>query len=87
MALGASAESVVIGSTWYRFKIGRGVVRNDARAIPETFSVSPRGTASADDIEYLETNVGSGWTLRHNCLTVFARFRRRSLPYLKRGQR
>jgi hypothetical protein len=67
-------RSVIVGDTWYRFKRSGGLVVNSADlAKAKGYRVEFVRAATAEDIEYLEGNIGSEWSWLHNCVTVMAR--------------
>lgn len=68
-----SPVSVIIGERWYRFKRDRGFVVHSAEtARRKGYTIERIRPATAEDIEYLEGNIGSDWSWLHNCVTVMA---------------
>ena len=67
-------QSTIIGERWYRFKRGRGFVVLPADLAKRAgYKIEYVRPATAEDIEYLESNLGSDWSWLHNCVTVMSR--------------
>lgn len=71
---GIVPTSVVIGKDWYHFRRQRFQKHSiEALAKMPGFFIAPIREATSQDIEYVESLVGSEWSLRHNCLTRLSR--------------